>query len=136
VRLFFRKASELIRLGDTRALELVIGLMAICLGYQFLTTALDPPDNLTLVTHPLILGTIGIMAVIGGGFKVVGAVLDYVPFRTKAALLVATTWVYLVVVYALRISWPSTLIFIILASQSIWIYTRLSIIKNKEEHPA
>lgn len=136
MRLFTHNLSELIRLGDTRALELVIGMLAVCLGYQFITTALKVADNPVWITHPLILGTIGIMATIGGIFKVVGAVMDYVPFRTKASLLVATTWIYLVVVYALRIAWPSIIIFVILAAQSIWIYTRLSIIKNQEDRHA
>lgn len=133
---FWIKLGELIRLGDTRTLELVIGMLAICLGAQFVTTALRVADNVNWVTHPLILATIGIMAMIGGIFKVVGAVLDYIPFRTKASLLVATTWIYLVVVYVQRVSWISILIFVILAAQSIWIYTRLSIIKKQSESVA
>jgi hypothetical protein len=131
MRLFLHKLNELVRLGDTRALELVIGLMAICLGIQFLSAALNAKDDYTTLTHPMILGTIGIMATVGGITKTLGAVMEYTPFRTKAALLVATTWIYLIVVYVMRVSIPSTLIFTVLAAQSIWIYIRLSILSKQ-----
>lgn len=137
MRTFLYKLSELIRLGDTRTLEFVIGLIAITLGSQLLAGLLGLlPLSPLLIDLPVLwvfLLTTGM--VVGGIFKVVGAVLGHEMFRIIASMGLSACWLYVTVLY-FSTATPFTLVlFLILALQSAWVYIRLSLLrKQRQDH--
>lgn len=130
---FLGRLSDLLRTGDTRSLELVVGLIALVFGGQLGATLLGILPSSALVqalSEPVAWLLVGLFA--GGGItKVLGAVLDQKLLRITASLSLSGVWLYLGYLSLVLGAAFSLLLFVVFALQSGWIYIRLSIIRKR-----
>lgn len=133
MRCFLSHLSHLVRTGDTRILELVIGSLSLILGMQTAATVMDflPENAFSEVISPWGLWLIAILFMIGGSFKIIGAVMNYPKMRAYSAISTSGVWAYLFITAIVLGSVFSTALYAILAAQSAWIYIRLSILRDR-----
>jgi ABC-type antimicrobial peptide transport system permease subunit len=134
MRRFLRDLSALFRTGDTRALEAVVGLIALVFGCQLGAYMLDALPRSPLVSRlPEPMGWVLMTVFILGGLaKLVGAIQDRVTVRLFAAISLSGVWLYLsLLTYQLGALF-SVLLFLIFALQSAWIYIRLSLLRKQD----
>lgn len=122
--------SQLIREGDTRFLELVVGFLLILLGMQYALGAIGIARTSINVAHApdALVGMLGTAMCIGGVLKILGAVLNDISLRIAAAIIGSASWLYLILLVILVASPYTTGLWVVLFAQSAWIYTRLSIL--------
>jgi hypothetical protein len=130
----FYNLGQLLREGDSRALEFVVGLLLTTLGLQYAGVAVTllPAPPSTQHLRSSLLGMLGTLMIVSGIIKVLGAVLNDVSLRIVAAITGAVSWLYLIFMTVLTASPLTTLLWIILFSQSAWIYVRLSLLQKQK----
>jgi hypothetical protein len=130
---FLSHLSALLRTGDTRTLELVVGLIAMVFGGQLAATLVGAlPASALVRTLPdtLAWGLVGLFLVCGLG-KIVGAIMDTAAIRIAASLSLSGVWLYLVWISSQLGATFSVLLFIVFTLQSAWVYIRLSILRKR-----
>ena len=128
-----RGFSQLVREGDTRALEFVVGCLMLLLGLQYAGGAIGllvmPPS--LVPTMPALVAMLSATMLIGGVLKLGGAILNDTTLRIAAAILGSVSWLYLALAVMFYASPLTTLLWVTLFLQSSWIYVRLSILKRQ-----
>lgn len=130
--IFFRDLWRLLRQGETNTLELVMGLLGFTIGLQFflgLLNLTNTPALLNPLPFPFeFIVSLGLIFL--SLLKIVGAVEDVTQIRRYSALAMTSIW-YSLIVANVGVLTPFSFMFLfILASQSTWIYTRLSILRK------
>lgn len=132
---FWERLGLLLRTGDTRSLELVVGLIAMIFSGQLgaMMVGVLPMSALVYAITDPAAWLLVLLFGLGGLAKVLGAILDRPLVRAFASISLSGVWLYLSYLCLLLGALFSLLLFLLFALQSAWVYIRLSLVR-KHEH--